>query len=266
MTDIAQQTSPYTGRPVSEWIDPIRLVDVEGDKVGEIVEINPDFVVVREGHWLADDEYYYVPRSQVTEGSDSWSLTIDKDDLENTYSREWAEPPQQSAWSQDTYRSGQPLESYETGDEQAGKTRLRRYEEQLQAQTTPQQVGEVTVTKRVVEDRQTIEVPVMREEVRIERRPVDGSTTYDANGTVGDPATTGAFQPDGQTVRVPVMEEQVVVQKVARPVEEIEISKVTTQDTRQVDDTVRREEFDVNDPTGRTANTNGGSADPTTPR
>jgi len=255
MTDTTQYTSPYTGRPVSEWIDPIRLVDIEGDKVGEIVEINPDFVVVKEGHWLADDEYYYVPRNQVTEGSESWSLTMDKDDLEKNYSGQWAQPPQDSAWSQDTYRSGQPIESYGTGDEQAGRTRLRRYEEQLQAQTTPQQVGEVTVTKRVVEDRQTIEVPVMREEVRIERRPVDSSTTYDANGTVGDPAADGdAFQADGQTIRVPVMEEQVQIQKVARPVEEIEISKVTTQDTRQVDDTVRREEFDVNDPQGRATN------------
>jgi uncharacterized protein (TIGR02271 family) len=177
---------------------------------------------------------------------------MDKDDLEKNYSGLWAQPPQDSAWSQDTYRSGQPIESYGTGDEQAGRTRLRRYEEQLQAQTTPQQVGEVTVTKRVVEDRQTIEVPVMREEVRIERRPVDSSTTYDANGTVGDPAAaTDAFQAEGQTIRVPVMEEQVQIQKVARPVEEIEISKVTTQDTRQVDDTVRREEFDVNDPQGR---------------
>jgi uncharacterized protein (TIGR02271 family) len=251
MTDTAQSTSPYTGRPVSEWIDPIRLVDVEGDNVGEIVEVNPDFVVVKEGHWLAEDEYYYVPRGQVTEGTDSWSLTVDKDDLEKNYSGQWAQPPQDSAWSQDTYRSGQPIDSYSTGDEQAGKTRLRRYEEQLQAQTTPQQVGEVTVTKRVVEDHQTIEVPVRREEVRVERRPLDGSATYDANGAVGDQnASAEAFQ--GDTIRVPVMEEQVQVQKVARPVEEVEISKVTTQDTRQVDDTIRREEFDVNDPTGRT--------------
>ena len=132
----------------------------------------------------------------------------------------------------------------------------RRAVSTIQAQKSPQQVGEVVVTKRVVEDRQTIEVPVMREEVRIERRPVDGTTTYDTTGAVGDPAATGeAFQ--GDTIRIPVMEEQVQIQKVARPVEEIEISKVQTQDTQQVDDTVRREEFDVNDPAGRTSNVTG---------
>ena len=152
MTDTAQYTSPYTGRPITQWIDPIKLVDVDGDKVGEIVEVNPDFVVVREGHWLGDDEYYYVPRSQITESADgqnAWSLAIDKDDLEKNYSGQWAQPPQDSAWSQDTYRNGQPIESDGYGDEQQGRTRLRRYEEQLRAQTTPQQVGEVTVNKRV---------------------------------------------------------------------------------------------------------------------
>jgi len=250
MTDTAQQTSPYTGRPISEWIDPIRLVDVNGDKVGEIVEVNPDFVVVKEGHCLGDDEYFYVPRAQVTEGDGEWSLTIDKDDLEKSYSNQWGQPPQDSAWSEDTYRSGQPVESYGTGDEQPGKARLRRYEEQLQAQKTAQQVGEVNVSKRVVQDTQTIEVPVTREEVRVERRPVDASSSYDANGLVGDAATqSDAFQ--GETIRVPVMEEQVEVRKVARPVEEIEISKVSTQETQRVDDTVRREEFNVDDPTGR---------------
>jgi uncharacterized protein (TIGR02271 family) len=254
MTDTTQYTSPYTGRPITEWIDPIRLEDVDGDKVGEIVEVNPDFVVVREGHWLSEDEYYYVPRSQITEGTDSWSLTFDKDDLEKNYTSQYAQPPQDSSWSQDTYRSGRPLEDEGTGDgDRDGRTRLRRYEEQLQAQKTPQQVGEVTINKRVVEDRQTIEVPVMREEVRVERRPFDGSTTYDANGAVTDGNATGeAFQ--GETIRVPVMEEQVEIRKVARPVEEIEISKVTTQDTRQVDDTIRREEFDVDDPQGRATN------------
>src|SRR5262245_12854533 len=133
MTNATQYTSPYTGRPITEWIDPIRLEDVDGDKVGEIVEVNPDFVVVKEGHWLAEDEYYYVPRSQITEGTDSWSLTIDKDDLEKRYTDQYAQPPQDSTWSEDTYRSGQPLDRDGTGDTY-GRTRLRRYEEQLQAQ------------------------------------------------------------------------------------------------------------------------------------
>jgi len=41
------------------------------------------------------------------------------------------------------------------------------------------------------------------------------------------------------------MEEQVEIRKVPRAVEEIEISKVATQDTERVEDTVRREEVDI---------------------
>jgi stress response protein YsnF len=45
------------------------------------------------------------------------------------------------------------------------------------------------------------------------------------------------------------MAEEVEVRKVVRPVEEIEVTKSQTQDTRSVEDTVRREEFDVDDNT-----------------
>jgi len=41
------------------------------------------------------------------------------------------------------------------------------------------------------------------------------------------------------------------VRKVARPVEEIELTKTRTEDTRRVEDTVRREEFDIDDKSKR---------------
>ena len=47
------------------------------------------------------------------------------------------------------------------------------------------------------------------------------------------------------------MAEDVEIRKVARPVEEIEVTKSATDETRQVDTTVRREEFDVDDQTKR---------------
>ena len=72
----------------------------------------------------------------------------------------------------------------------------------------------------------------------MERRPVSGEA----------PAET-AFTDDAAGVRVPVMEEQVEIRKVARPVEEIEVTKTPVQETRQVQDTVRREEFEVEDTT-----------------
>ena len=56
-----------------------------------------------------------------------------------------------------------------------------------------------------------------------------------------------------QTITVPVMEEDVEIRKVARPVEDIEITKTATDETRTVDATVRREEFDIDDDTDKNA-------------
>jgi uncharacterized protein (TIGR02271 family) len=229
-----QQTSPYTGRPVDEWLtEEIELHDSDGDEIGKVVEINPDFIVAEsDGGFLGlgEKRVYYIPRDQVTrEDEDDWYLAVDKDQLE---SMGWTQAPTQSAWSQD-YQSG-----YENVDRRGG-TRIRRCEEDLEASTVQRDAGDVTIQKNVVEETRTIDVPVRREEVHVERRPVSGEAV--SGGLSDDQAFAN------ESIRVPVMEEDVEVRKVARPVEEIEITKSETQDTRRVEDTVRREEFDVDD-------------------
>jgi uncharacterized protein (TIGR02271 family) len=111
--------------------------------------------------------------------------------------------------------------------------RIRRHEEELQATKERQQTGEVQVNKNVVEEERSIDVPVSREEVQIRRVPVDQS------------AEGAAITEDQDTVRVPVMAEKVHVTKEPRVVEELEISKTTRTGTEHVSDTVRREEFDI---------------------
>ena len=237
MTD--QYTSPYTGRPINEWLDEeIELHDTNGDDIGNVVEINPDFIVAEApGGFLGlgEPKLYYIPRNYVArEEGDDWYLSVDNDQIE---SFRWGEPPAESAWSTEWREQG---EAYKPAGQ--GQTRLRRYEEDLDVQKVERDAGEVVVNKRVVEETKTIEVPVRREEVHIERRPVT-----DGYATSSDATTGEAFTED--SIRVPVMAEEVEVRKVVRPVEEIEITKSQTQDTRQVEDTVRREEFDVDDST-----------------
>jgi len=119
-----------------------------------------------------------------------------------------------------------------TAPEDAQTIRLR--EEQLTANKQRVKAGEVEVGKRVVEEQRSIDVPVEREEVVIERHPVNRR-----------PADRTDFGDESETLRVPVMEEQVQVEK--RPVvtEEVTVGKRETQDTRTVSGTVRREELDV---------------------
>ncbi|MCA1588706.1 MAG: YsnF/AvaK domain-containing protein [Chloroflexi bacterium] len=107
---------------------------------------------------------------------------------------------------------------------------IERSEERLTVDKDMQQVGSVRVGKRVVEETQSVDVPVTREELVIERRSVDRPT--------GKTLTE-------DSVEIPVYGEHVRTGKDARVVEELEVGKTARTDTQRVTDTVRQEEFDV---------------------
>ncbi|WP_059171363.1 YsnF/AvaK domain-containing protein [Bacillus sp. FJAT-27445] len=123
------------------------------------------------------------------------------------------------------------LDSDRLDDEDERTLKLR--EEQLDVQKDRVQTGEVRVHKDVVEERESVNVPVSREEVYVERRQVDGLEA-DA-GEIGD----------DETIRVPIVEEKVEVTK--RPVvtEELVIGKKEVQSTERVVENVKREEAHI---------------------
>jgi uncharacterized protein (TIGR02271 family) len=77
---------------------------------------------------------------------------------------------------------------------------------------------------------------VTREEVTVERRPIEAGAAADAE-----------LRED--TIRVPITEEEVTVEKRVVPKEEVVIRKEATQEERVVEDTVRKERIDVDDQT-----------------
>jgi uncharacterized protein (TIGR02271 family) len=115
----------------------------------------------------------------------------------------------------------------------AGHGTIQASEEELRVHKHKDQAGEVTVRKEVHTEHKTLEVPVEREEVVIERHPVSGH----------QPAST-QFK-DGQTIRVPVSEEHVEIEKTPVVKEEVSVGKRKVQDTKRVDATVRKEEIKV---------------------
>jgi uncharacterized protein (TIGR02271 family) len=120
----------------------------------------------------------------------------------------------------------QPRSTPTTAERQTVELR----EEELRARKEMVEAGEVEIRKDVVTEQRTLEVPITREEVVVERHPIEGRRVSD--------------RPIGETesIRVPVREEEVTVEK--RPVvrEEIEIGKRRVEETEQVSGTVRREE------------------------
>ena len=110
-------------------------------------------------------------------------------------------------------------------------------EERVNVDKENVQTGEVRLRKHVVQDTQTVEVPVEREELHIERTPVDGDRAdraADRGGILGENETT-----------VSLSEERVNVTKETVPVEEVSLHKETVRDTETVREDVAREELDV---------------------
>jgi uncharacterized protein (TIGR02271 family) len=117
--------------------------------------------------------------------------------------------------------------------EDEDELRVQRTEEELRAGTREREAGALNVRKRVVTEREQIEVPTRHEEVTVERVPVEGEAT---EAQIGE-----------EEISVPLTEEEVVVEK--RPVakEEVRIRKDVVEDTEVVEEDVRREEVDVED-------------------
>jgi uncharacterized protein (TIGR02271 family) len=128
--------------------------------------------------------------------------------------------------------------------------KIHLHEERLNVDKERVQTGEVNVGKHVVEETQSIEVPVEREEVYVERRPVNEETT--GNSFDKDSGLTGDAYQEGENIHIPVTEERVEVTKKDVIAEEIVVGKRKVQDTETVNETVRREEADIDEDTNLT--------------
>ncbi|MCM3729558.1 YsnF/AvaK domain-containing protein [Neobacillus cucumis] len=112
---------------------------------------------------------------------------------------------------------------------------IKLREEQLDVNKRRVQTGEVEVKKDVVEEQQTLNVPVQHEEVSVERRAVD-RTEADTTTPIGD----------DETIRVPIVEERVEVTKKPVVTEELVINKKEVTENQQLTENVKREKAKVN--------------------
>ncbi|MGX5359137.1 DUF2382 domain-containing protein [Kocuria sp. KH4] len=113
-----------------------------------------------------------------------------------------------------------------------------RHEERLRVGKQREESGRARLRKYVVTEHESIDVPVEREEVRIERVPLDGTEV--TGGTIGE-----------ETVEVTLHEERAVVAKETVGVEKIELEKETVAETQRVDAEVRKEQVEIETDTDR---------------
>jgi uncharacterized protein (TIGR02271 family) len=233
MRDTYSDTSAATTSAIEQGWD---VYGNDDEHLGTVEEVGDSYVLIQKGLIFTKD--IYVPFSAVTDASDGVvRVNVGKGELE---SMGWDSRPSgtdSTGYGTSGYAgSGSDASGYrDTTTTDTQRERMNLHEEELEARATPRQAGEVEVRKEVVEDQQTIEVPVRREEVHVRRVPADRAAAVD----------DASFTEEGETLRVPVMEEEVEVTKRPRVREQVEVEKVTRQDTEHVTDTVRREELDV---------------------
>jgi stress response protein YsnF len=130
---------------------------------------------------------------------------------------------------------------------------MTRSEEQLRVRTESQAVGRVRLRKHVVTEYKQVTVPVRREEIRVEREPVDGpatgvvghqtgSASNSAVGAVGGAVPGNAGDEEHEVV---LHAERPVVRTETVPVERVRMGKQTVTDHETVGGEVRKERIEL---------------------
>ncbi len=225
------------------------VYDQAGQKIGKVDDLfvdendSPEYVGVKMGFLGTHSTLIPMAIATVDETSSRIEVATDKETAKNgpTFDDDKEITPdfENEVHSYYGLQSTTEEPAAYTGEEttEGDELRVQRSEEELRAGTREREAGEVGVRKTVRTERERIEVPTRREEVTVERVPVEGEAS---EAQIGD-----------DEVRVPVTEEEVVVEK--RPVakEEVRIRKDVVEDTEVVEEDVRKEEIDVDDQSGR---------------
>jgi uncharacterized protein (TIGR02271 family) len=141
-----------------------------------------------------------------------------------------------------TYDYSQPRGEYSQKAEREGtQNNIQLLGEVLRVHKDRINRGEVTLRKEVITETQTVQVPVTREELVIERRAVDDNRP--ATGNIGE----------DEEIRIPLSEERPNIDKSTVVREEVAVGKKPVKEVRDVTGEVRREELVVDDQTRKRA-------------
>ena len=164
------------------------------------------------------------------------NMTVDYDYEErvrNTF-RPTTATATRPTYDRNTYNYDNERSLYQANE--GNHQRIKLYEERLLANKTRQKTGEVAVGKRVETETAQVSVPVEKERVIIER-------TNPTNPTEVTPGEA-SFR-EGEVARMEIYEETADIQKQAFVREEVNIRKEVERDTVEANETLRREELDI---------------------
>ena len=193
--------------------------------LGEVQEVGQTYVVTQKGS--IKKEKFYIPK-YLAEGYDGEVLRfrVSEEDAINNFARD--SPP-----SADEYYK------YKTPDVPTDiETRIPVMAENLDISKT-ESVMEATIIKEPVTETKTVEVPLIHEELIIERRPADEFKTTDQGIESKTEITIQLKNEELEVTKQPYVKEELVLKK--KPVTE----------TRTVTEQIRSEHVKVKGPDGK---------------
>jgi len=137
----------------------------------------------------------------------------------------------------------------ERGSERGGlreDLKVQRSEEEVHAGVREREAGRVSATKSVHTEREVVRVPKRREEVSVERVPVEGEAREASGATEADIGE----EEEKEEVVLQLFEEEVVVTKRVVLKEEIRLRKRVVEEEEVVEVDLRKEEVEIEDDTG----------------
>ncbi len=188
-----------------------------GEKLGVIEQIGEDNIMIEKGRIFHKD--FSVPFDDIEDvRGDEVIVRLRRE------GEEWEESRESSEYASPEYERGRAEE----------EARIPLREEELEAQKREKE-GEVRIHKDVYTETEHLEVPVQKEEVRVEHVPASEAHRGEMDES--------AFREED--IRIPVREEEVEVTK--RPVvkEEIRVGKDVRTEEQEVSGEVRKERVKV---------------------
>ncbi len=119
---------------------------------------------------------------------------------------------------------------------------MTRSEERLQVGTQRTETGRARLRKRIVTEQVSTTVPVSHDEVVVEREPITEANM---------PKATDGPALSEEEHEVVLNAERPVVAKETVPVERVKLGTQTITEQQQVEETVRKEQIETEDPTGK---------------
>jgi uncharacterized protein (TIGR02271 family) len=207
-----------------EWNDVIKKEarGINDEDLGEVQQIQGNYILLQKG--MINKEKFYIPKDQAESyDGDVLKFRLSEQDL-SQFKRE---PP--NIWDSDNMQEQTTTDEMETNEEHIPLT-----EERLNVSKKSRE-NQATITKKPVKETKTVEVPLTREEVSIERRPVSGSETE---------AQTAPVQ-SSEEINIPLRREEAEVTKKPYVKEEVVIKKKAVTDKKEITDEVTSEELDT---------------------